>query len=146
MQDVLRQMQDRCEIEALMWRYVRTLDQFDADAYPDLYAPDGMLGEGAGALHGREALRGAVLALKQRAEAAQARAGRAERMHHVITNTCIEFIDRDTARMNYYWMQVFAAAPGEGPPRVASAGRGVDVLTRVDGRWLIRQRIVTPDD
>ena len=32
------------------------------------------------------------------------------------------------------------------PPRVASAGRGVDELVRVNGKWLIKLRKVTPSD
>ena len=46
---------------------------------------------------------------------------------------------------NYYWIQVFEA-PCEGvPPRLGSAGRGVDNLVRVNGHWLIKLRNETPE-
>jgi hypothetical protein len=42
--DLMREVRDRADIEALMWRYVRALDAFDAfdeDAYASVYTPDG---------------------------------------------------------------------------------------------------------
>ena len=37
-------------------------------------------------------------------------------MYHVLTNTYLEFVDKDHARLEAYWMTVFAAVdnkPGE---------------------------------
>jgi hypothetical protein len=67
-------------------------------------------------------------------------------MYHVLTNTYLEFIDRNHARMQAYWMTVFGAGPQNAPPRVAAAGREVDELVRVDGHWLIKLRDVSPKD
>ncbi len=66
-------------------------------------------------------------------------------MHHVMSNEHVEFVDRDHARIHYYWMTVFAGTPTTPPPRVAAAGRGVDDLVRVEGKWLIQKRNVAPD-
>jgi hypothetical protein len=67
-------------------------------------------------------------------------------MYHVIANSHLEFLDQDRARFHSYWMTVFGAAGQGTTPRVAAAGRGVDELRRVDGRWLIASRNVAPQD
>ena len=142
--DVLREAQDRADIEALLWRYVRALDSFDAEAYASVFTDDGQFGDGPNAVTGRAALAKMVTDLKNsRAE----RAGAGESvpaMYHMITNSYTEFVDRDHARVHTYWLTVFGATPGEAPPRVAAAGRGIDELVRVDGRWLIKLRNVAP--
>lgn len=58
----------------------------------------------------------------------------------------IEFIDRDHARINAYWQTVFGSAGESVPVRVAAAGRSVDDLVRLNGKWLIKTRNVTPQD
>jgi uncharacterized protein (TIGR02246 family) len=145
--DAVREVRDRAEIEALMWRYVRALDTLNESAYADVYAPDGTFGTGAEAVTGREALKKVVADIKKRHAAEEAKAGEKHgKMHHIVTNTYLEFLGKDRARLNYYWIQVFEA-PREGmTPRVAAAGRGVDELARVNGKWLIKLRNVTPTD
>lgn len=131
--------EDRAAIEHLLWRYVRALDSFDADAYAAVFTEDGQFGTGDGATVGREALHGMVANLA---------AGRDESsapMHHVIANSWLEFIDEDNARFHSYWMTVFGAA-GDAPVRVAAVGRGIDELVRTDEGWLIRLRDVQPQD
>ena len=142
---LLQEMRDRAAIEALMWRYVRALDTLDADAYAAVFTPDGKFGSGQTAREGRAALKDMVNEIK---------AGRTEReangappsppMYHVIANHTLEFIDRDHARYDSYWMTVFGARGQDVPVRVAAAGRGVDMLVRVNGEWLIQTRDVAP--
>jgi hypothetical protein len=142
---LLQEMRDRAAIEALMWRYVRALDSLDANAYAGVFTPDGKFGSGQTAREGRAALAAMVTELK---------AGRAEReadgqppsppMYHVIANHTLEFIDRDHARYDAYWMTVFGARGQEVPVRVAAAGRSVDMLVRMNGEWLIQSRDVAP--
>jgi hypothetical protein len=67
-------------------------------------------------------------------------------MYHVVTNSTIEFIDKDHARFNAYWMTVFAAGGPNLPARVAAAGREIDELVRSNGQWLIKVRDVAPKD
>jgi uncharacterized protein (TIGR02246 family) len=145
--DAVREMKDRAEIEALMWRYVRALDTLDENAYAAVYAPDGVFGTGAEAAKGRDALKKVVADIKKRHAEEEAKAGEKHgKMHHIVTNSYLQFLDKDRARLNYYWIQVFEA-PREGmQPRVAAAGRGVDELARVNGTWLIKLRNVTPTD
>jgi uncharacterized protein (TIGR02246 family) len=132
--------QDRAEIEALMWRYVRALDSLDAEAYAAVFTEDGQFGAGGNATKGREALKQMVEGL------AQNRAEDAAPMYHVIANSYLEFVDENTARFQSYWMTVFGAAGQGTAPRVAAAGRGVDDLVRVNGEWLIKSRNVAPQD
>ena len=144
--DVLRQVRDRAEIEDLMWRYTRALDTNDADGYAGVYTPDGQFGTGTNATKGRDALRKMVADLRQRNEADVAKGIRRPPMYHMTANHAIQFIDRDHARVNAYYLTAVAAAGQETPLRVAAVGRSVDDLVRVNGRWLIQSRNVQPQD
>jgi uncharacterized protein (TIGR02246 family) len=136
---VEREAQDRAQIEKLMWQYVRALDTENADAYAAVYTPDGQFGSGATAVKGREALKKMINDLRQRAAENETKTGeKRPAMYHVITNSYLEFVDKDHARLEAYWMTVFA------PSRVAAAGREVDELVRVNGQWLIKSRDVAP--
>lgn len=135
---------DRAAIDDVMWRYVRALDTLDANAYAAVFTEDGEFGSGPGATKGSAALRKMVTDI---------RAGQADRkekgevigpMYHVITNQTVEFMGADQARVNAYWMTVFGAAEQNGQPRVAAVGREVDVLSRVNSKWLIKSRNVRP--
>jgi uncharacterized protein (TIGR02246 family) len=145
--DILRQTQDRADIHALMWSYVRALDTLNENAYVEVFTPDGTFGSGTNSTKGRDALRKMVTDLqKSRAEREAKGEPKQPAMHHIITNAHIEFIDKDHARFHSYWMTVFAGAPNTQPPRVAAAGRGIDEVVRVNGKWLIRSRNVAPQD
>jgi hypothetical protein len=141
--DILRQAQDRAEISELEWNYVRAIDSLNADAYAQVFTPDGAFG----ATKGSAALHQMVIDLKKSQADRAAKSGVPQAaMHHIVTNDYVRFIDRDHARMYYYWMTVFAGTPTTQPPRVAAAGRGQDDLVRVGGRWLIQTRNVAPKD
>ena len=140
-----REAQDRAQIEKLMWQYVRALDTENADAYAAVYTADGQFGTGANAVKGREALKKTINDLRQRAAENEAKSGeKRPAMYHVIANSYLEFIDKDHARLEAYWMTVFAAGGTTMPPRVAAAGREVDELVRTNGQWLIKLRDVAP--
>ena len=141
-----REGRDRAEIEALMWRYVRALDTTDAEAYAAVYTTDGQFGSGANATKGRAALTKMVAGMRDGRTAAAAKGETRPAMYHVITNPYLSFVDKDHARMEAYWMTVFGAAGQGTTPRVAAAGRSVDQLVRVDGKWLIQSRDVAPKD
>jgi uncharacterized protein (TIGR02246 family) len=140
-----QEMQDRAAIEALMWKYVRALDTLDADAYAAVFAPDGQFGTGEAARKGTAALKKMVTDLKDGRTTREAGgAAPTPAMYHVITNDSLEFIDRDHARYDAYWMTMFASSGQDQPPRVAAVGRSVDMLVRVNGKWLIQSRDVAP--
>lgn len=67
-------------------------------------------------------------------------------MYHMETNSYLEFVDKDHARIEGYWLTVFAGQGTTVPVRVAAAGREVDDLVRVNGQWLIQSRDVAPKD
>ena len=142
-----REAKDREEIEALMWRYTRALDTGDGTTYASTYTPDGQFGAGANATRGREALKKMVDNLREGQAAAEAK-GEARRppIYHMETNTWIEFIDKDHARHHAYYLTVTGAAGQSVPARIVAAGRSVDHLERVNGKWLIKLRDVAPSD
>ena len=144
--DVLREVRDRVEIEELMWRYTRALDTTDADAYASVYTPDGQFGAGANATKGRDALRKMIADLRQRDAAEQAKGVRRPAMYHMTANHMIRFTDRDHARVEAYYLTAFGAAGQNTPLRIAAVGRSVDELVRVNGRWMISSRNVSPQD
>jgi hypothetical protein len=141
-----REARDRAEIEALLWRYARALDSGDGTTYASTYTVDGQFGTGANATKGREALKKMVDALKE-GNAAAAKKGEARPpLYHMSANSWLEFIDKDHARHHAYYLTVSGAAGQNVPPRVVAAGRSVDHLERVDGKWLIKLRDVAPRD
>ena len=140
-----REAQDRAQIEKLMWQYVRALDTENAEAYAAVYTPDGQFGGGANAVKGRDALKKMINDLRQRAAENEAKTGeKRPAMYHVIANSYLEFVDKDHARLEAYWMTVFADGGPKVPARVAAAGREVDELVRTNGQWLIKVRDVAP--
>lgn len=140
-----REARDRAEIEKLMWQYVRALDTENAEAYAAVYTPDGQFGSGANAVKGHEGLKKMIDGLHQRAAENEAKSGeKRPPMYHVITNSYLEFVDKDHARMQAYWMTVFGGGPQKAAPRVAAVGREVDELVRMNGHWLIQLRDVAP--
>jgi uncharacterized protein (TIGR02246 family) len=145
--DAERESQDRAQIEKLMWQYVRALDTEDAEAYASVFTPDGQFGTGANASKGREALKKMINDFRQRAAENEAKTGvKRAAMYHVIANSYLEFLDKDHARLQAYWMTVFGSGGEKVPARVAAAGREVDELVRVNGQWLIKLRDVAPKD
>ena len=136
-QQILRVAADRAAIEQLMWDYVAAIDGWDADAYAAAFTEDGaFLGT-----KGRPALRQMVLDLKASQDERRAAGATIANMHHVMSNMNIEFVTPDHARVYYYHMTVFGQGL-EPPPRVASVGKGVDDVVRIDGKWLIKSRNV----
>ena len=140
-----REAQDRAQIEKVMWQYVRALDTENADAYAAVFSPDGQFGTGANAVKGHDALKKMIDDLRRRASENEAKTGQKRPpMYHVIANSYLEFLDKDHARFQAYWMTVFATAGQGADPRVAAAGREVDELVRAGGQWLIQLRDVAP--
>jgi hypothetical protein len=130
---------DRAEIEALMWRYTRALDTGDGTTYAATYTADGQFGAGTNATKGREALKKMVDGLRD------PQAPRPP-LYHMEANSWLEFVDKDHARHHAYYLTVSGAGAQNEPPRIAAAGRSVDHLERVNGKWLIKLRDVAPRD
>jgi hypothetical protein len=136
---------DREAIDALMWSYARALDTFDPGAYVALYTEDGQFVAGGNATEGREALWQMIEDLRVDREERAATGNPAAPMYHMTADSWTEFVDDTHARHHTYWLTVTGAAGGN-PVNVLAAGRGVDELVKVGGRWLIQRRDVTPRD
>lgn len=145
--DAAGDVHDRAQIEKLMWRYVRALDTGNGVAYAAAFTPDGQFGSGANAVKGREALTKMIDDFRRSTAENESKSGeKRPAIYHVIANSYLEFLDKDHARLEAYWMTVFAAAGPKVPSRVAGAGREVDELVRLNGQWLIKLRDVAPKD
>jgi len=134
---------DREAIEALMWRYDRSLDNYDADAYAANFTPDGAFGR----TQGREALHKMIADLAAGQETRRQAGETIGKMHHFTMNPWLEFTGPDTARFHYYHQTVFGtggALNSPTAPRMAAAGQGVDDLVKIDGKWYIQMRNVAP--
>ena len=134
---------DREAIEALMWRYDRSLDHFDAEAYAANFTPDGAFGP----IKGHEALKKMITDLAAGQEARRHAGETIGKMHHFTMNPWLEFTGPDTARFHYYHQTVFGtggALNSPTAPRMAAAGQGVDDLVKIDGQWYIKHRNVAP--
>ena len=136
---LLREANDRAEIEALMWRYVRALDTLDADAYASVFTENAKFG----ATQGREALRSMIVGMKASREKNREASGAPPLVtYQTMSNMNIEFASENRARLQAYYMAVIAGDP----PRVATIGREINDLVKIDGQWLIENRNVTPQD
>ena len=141
-----QEAKDRVEIESLMWHYARALDTGNGDAYAATYTVDGQFGTGANATKGREALKKlADRPAPQPTANGQAAPARAP-LYHMEANTWIEFIDKNHADYHAYYITASGANGPNEPPRLAAAGRSVNHLERVNGKWLIKIRDVSPKD
>ncbi len=140
---LLQQAKDRAEIEQLMWQYVRAADTLDADRYASVFTQDGSFLN----TQGHDGLRKMITDLKTGQDQRRAEGQLSGGMHHVMSNQHIEFVGPDHARVHYYWQTVFGGPAGQQPPpNVAAVGRGVDDVVRVDGKWLIQSRNVSPTE
>ena len=142
--DVVQQVKDEHEIEALMWKYARALDTLNADAYVSCYTPDGQFVAGGNPTTGADALRKMITDLKNRRDEQIKKGETPAPMYHMDMNKYVEFPAKDRARHHTYWQTVFGAVGRGGQVRVAAAGNAVDDLVKVNGKWLIKVRNVAP--
>lgn len=136
--DVLRQLQDRAEIEELVARYVKALDTLDGDMYAGVFTEDAVY-DVTGTMHeGRDAIRKIVTDLRESRARDEARGIEPAQLYHVTSNSSIELIDDDEARHTSYAQTVRAAENGQFI--VGFMGRYEDVIVKRDGRWQILSR------
>jgi len=134
---------DREAIEALMWRYDRSLDHYDAEAYAANFTPDGAFGQ----VRGHAALKKMITDLVAGQETRRQAGETIGKMHHFTMNQWLEFTGPETARYHYYHQTVFGTGGRIGSPTapvMAAAGQGVDDLVKIDGKWYIKYRNVAP--
>jgi len=154
LEDRLRAVEDRVEIEQVLMRYAAAYNTGDADTYVSLFTPDAVfelrrdIGEPPflGPFKGRDAIRKQwfpdVPAGKPTA------GGQFGPMRHVTTNYEIA-VNQDTATVRAFFIEVVSTGantpPGSNPPTIHAMGRYEDELVRRDGRWLFSKRVVVTD-
>jgi uncharacterized protein (TIGR02246 family) len=144
--DVLREIQDRDQIEKLMWDYARALDTGNAEAYAATFTEDGQFGRGANAVKGREALKKMMGGFRESRLGAQAKSPQKPSMYHMTANHHIEFTNKDHAVFQGYWLAFVAASGQNTQPSIVGVGREVNELVRVNGKWLIQVRDIVPEN
>lgn len=137
---------DRAAIKALMWHYARALDTYNPDAYAALFTEDGSFKAGTNETRGRKALWDMINNLKKDREERKARGETVAPMYHMNADTYTEFRDANHALHHSYWFTVVSGSGPDSPTRVIAAGVGVDELVKVNGKWLIRKRDVSPQE
>jgi len=135
----LREAQDRAAIEALMWRYQRALDTLDVDAYVAVFTENAQFGNA----QGRDGIRALISGIKAAREKGAGPDRPVTPTYQSVNNMTIEFLSADRARIEGYYT-AFLDAQAERPARLATVGREVDEVVKVDGRWLIDKRTVSP--
>lgn len=142
-EQLVQRYADREAIEALMWRYDRALDNYDAEAYAANFTPDGAFGQ----VKGHAALKKMITDLAAGQEQRRQAGETIGKMHHFTMNQWLEVTGPDTARYHYYHQTVFGTGGRIGSPTaplMAAAGQGVDDLVKIDGKWYIKYRNVAP--
>jgi uncharacterized protein (TIGR02246 family) len=117
--------EDRDEIRDLYARYCLYFDQGAAPDWAAMYTEDGEFVGSGQHLRGRQALEGFLAALP------------ASTRHRITCNHVID-VDGDRAVCTSSVVLLDGGA-------IASSGRAVDQLRRVDGTWRIARREFTPD-
>jgi len=102
-EQLVQRYADREAIEALMWRYDRALDNYDAEAYAANFTPDGAFGP----VKGHAALKKMITDLAAGQEQRRQAGENIGKMHHFTMNPWLEFTGPDTARFHYYHQTVF---------------------------------------
>jgi uncharacterized protein (TIGR02246 family) len=119
---------DVTAIQQLYARFCNTLDDGEADAFVECFAPDGSLGGVGTPVRGHGALR----------KFAEDLVGR--NMRHVATGIYVEG-DGDEAVGRAY----LVAYRGTRPAKLLATGRYRDRICKVDGDWRFAERVFTPD-
>jgi uncharacterized protein (TIGR02246 family) len=135
---VLRQLQDRAEIEDLVANYVKALDTLDADLYASVFTEDAVYDVTGTVYEGRDAIRKIVTDLKESRARNEGQGTESPALYHVMSNNSIELIDESNARHTSYAQTVRAAENGQFV--VGFMGRYEDEIVKRDGRWQIKSR------
>lgn len=136
---------DYAQISQLMTKYSYTLDNKDAQGWASVFTEDGLFRAAQFCLVGRKELAG--LMEKQNARPAPADAATRPKSRHINENRSIEFIDRNNAIAHSFVMVVGDVGRDHVGGGITVTGTYDDKLKRVNGHWLIADRLeVSPGD
>jgi hypothetical protein len=131
----LQRLEDIEEIRLLLIQYGTLLDRRDMAAYASLFA---MSGRWTGPYVGSAEGPAAILSLMEKNLAPPVGPG----ANHIMSDIVIE-VNGDSAKAWSRWTYV---VPGEErKPTLALSGHYDDVLTRENGRWRFKARVVSGD-
>lgn len=132
---------DRAEIENLSNKYMVAVDAGDIETVMSTWAEDGVLEWVYGVEHGKAAIRAAMSGFggARRVEIPEGATSR-PRTRHQIINHVID-VEGDTARTTAYWFALTNNTPQK-DVQLLYMGHYEDVLVRVNGKWLFKQRKV----
>jgi ketosteroid isomerase-like protein len=132
---------DRAEIENLSNKYMVAVDAGDIETVMSTWAADGVLEWVNGIERGKEAIRKAMSNFGgARAQNIPEGATSRPRTRHQIINHVID-VEGDTARTTAYWFAFTNNTPQK-DVQLLYFGHYEDVLARVNGKWLFKQRKV----
>jgi ketosteroid isomerase-like protein len=135
----LQKVEDRFELEELLFAYDKALDARDWHAYAAVFAEDAVLGTGPNARRGRKAIEDSLIATMTRAFSRPDAPGF---LQHNYNSLHFE-INGDTAIGFHHWQVVGTTA--NKVPIVTEAGHYEDTYKRVNGRWWIASRNIVGD-
>ncbi|SDK35589.1 SnoaL-like domain-containing protein [Nocardioides sp. YR527] len=134
----MSRIEDRFEIQDVLFRYARAVDRLDYDAIAACYFDDAI--DVHGGYTGDAA--GLVEDIRQRHRTIDS-------SQHFISNVLIDFVDDDTAGVESYCLCFLRQQPAPGAAEQDLAVircRYVDRFERRDGRWAIADRVVVFDE
>jgi ketosteroid isomerase-like protein len=132
---------DRAEIENLSNKYMVAVDAGDIETVMSTWAEDGVLEWINGTERGKAAIRKAMSNFggARKVEIPEGATSR-PRTRHQIINHVID-VEGDTARTTAYWFALTNSTPQK-DVQLLYMGHYEDVLVRVNGKWLFKQRKV----
>jgi 3-phenylpropionate/cinnamic acid dioxygenase small subunit len=130
-------LRDRREIQELLARRATASDRRDPEAMLACHTEDSTDDHGSG----RESARTFI----ERMAATSYRDPDNGPQKHLIANVLVDFVDEDVALVESYHLAYHRHGVRTGPSDNLIAGRYLDKMRRVDGRWLIADRTVVYD-
>ncbi|MFE7226371.1 nuclear transport factor 2 family protein [Nocardioides sp. NPDC057577] len=134
----MSRIEERFEIQDVLFRYARAVDRLDYDAIAACYFDDAI--DVHGGYTGNAA--GLVEDIRQRHRTIDS-------SQHFISNVLIDFVDDDTAKVESYCLCFLRQKPAPGATEQDLAVircRYVDRFERRDGRWAVADRVVVFDE
>jgi hypothetical protein len=137
---------DYAQISQLMTKYSYTLDTRDPAGWASVFTQDGMFRAAQFCLVGRKELAG-LMEKQLKAHPASPESAKRPKSHHVESSLSIEYLDRDHALSHSFVIVVGDVGRDHVGGGIEVTGTYDDRLTRVNGHWLIADRLeVSPGD
>jgi uncharacterized protein (TIGR02246 family) len=128
--------EDRDAITDLLRRYVWCMDTGDIEGIAATFTPDAAVKDITGRRwDGSDAPRSFASHFISRPDRPAAQ--------HWVQHMDLEPVDEDTARVTSYWFTV-VRDNDDNRKFVSNLGRYIDTCVKLDGRWLIKEKLIDP--